>query len=519
MHRLVIALVTLLGLTGAAVVGSYVFLFSGSIDRAAALAPADSAAYATVYLQPSTGQQMNLGGLIGRLPGFADEASLDEKIDRIVETLIADTGIDYESQLKPWLGSQISVAAWPIGDGLETASAVLVDAKDPDAARDSIAELAAEGGSSFSSETYEGVEVQVGDQAAYALVDGMVVIGTDVDAVHRVIDVSTGDASLARDATYVEAMDRLPPDYLASAFVDLTAIGEASGTSQALSGYSTLSAALVAERDGLRLSGSLPFEPANAQPSMRAGFALGGEPSGFTSWMPEGTLAEMVVFGLRGTLEEAEAAARSAPDGDELGDALDTLRAVAAFGLGIDLDADVLPLLDREVGVAITGFEAGVPSGLLLLRPDDPAAASESLDRLVDGLAGIGGTRRTEEQDGVEVTVVSVPELGDVAYTVTDGVVLIGLGVDEVLGAVAAHSSGRTLAGSDAYVQTFEVAGTRAGAEAFVQIGSASELLGLAGDLPDDTRDILAQLGTFGFTAPSRSDQIEFHAVLTVEAD
>jgi hypothetical protein len=112
-----------------------------------------------------------------------------------------------------------------------------------------------------------------------------------------------------------------------------------------------------------------------------------------------------------------------------------------------------------------------------------------------------------------------VPELGDIAYTVTDGVVLIGLGVDEVFGAVAAHSSGRTLAGSDAYVQTFEVAGTRAGAEAFVQIGSASELLGLAGDLPDDTRDILAQLGTFGFTAPSRSDQIEFHAVLTVEAD
>lgn len=519
MHRLVIALVTLLGLTGAAVVAGYVFLFSGSTDRAATLVPADSAAYATVYLQPSTGQQMNLSRLIGRLPGFADEASLDEKIDQIVQRLLEGTGIDYHAQLKPWLGSQVSAATWPVGDGLETASVLLVDAKDPDAARASIADLAAEGGASFHSETYRDVEIQVGDEAAYALVDAMAVIGTDADAVHRVLDVSAGDASLAGASAYADAMEGLPADHLATAFVDLSALGEAAGTSQALSGYSTLSAALVAEPDGLRLSGSLPFVAEAARPSMRAGFALGGEPSSLASWMPEGTLAEFVLFGLRGTLEEAEAAARDAPDGAEVADALDTLRAVAAFGLGIDLDADVLPLLEREVGVAITGVDGGVPSGLLLLRPDDSAAAAESLDRLVDGLGGIGGTERTEEQDGVEVTVVGVPEVGEVAYAVTDGVVVIGLGADEVLGAIAAHSSGKTLAASDAYTQTFEIAGTRAGAEAFVDIGPIVELLGLDAELPDDARDILGQLGTFGFTAPSREDQIEFHAVLTVEAD
>ena len=35
--------------------------------------------------------------------------------------------------------------------------------------------------------------------------------------------------------------------------------------------------------------------------------------------------------------------------------------------------------------------------------------------------------------------------------------------------------------------------------------------------LPSDARDILGQIGAFAFTAPSRPDQIEFHAVLTIE--
>nr|MBA2265619.1 hypothetical protein [Chloroflexota bacterium] len=66
MHRLVIALVTLIGLVGALVVAGYLLFFSTGTDRAAALAPANTAVYVNVYLQPSTGQQMNLAALIGR---------------------------------------------------------------------------------------------------------------------------------------------------------------------------------------------------------------------------------------------------------------------------------------------------------------------------------------------------------------------------------------------------------------------------------------------------------------------
>jgi hypothetical protein len=110
-----------------------------------------------------------------------------------------------------------------------------------------------------------------------------------------------------------------------------------------------------------------------------------------------------------------------------------------------------------------------------------------------------------------------VPDIGEVAFAVTDGIVILGLGTDDVGAALEAHAGGGALGATDAYVRTFEVAGERAGNEAFVDIGAVVTLLGLDAGLPDDARDILSQVGTFGFTAPSRDDEIEFHAVLTID--
>jgi len=126
MHRLVIAVVTLIGLTGAAFLAAHFLFLAAATDRAAALAPANSALYVNVYLQPSTGQQMNLGGLIGRLPGFEDDASLDEKVDQVVQNLLSGTGIDYREQVKPWLGNQVALAAWPT-DGDATTPTTVID--------------------------------------------------------------------------------------------------------------------------------------------------------------------------------------------------------------------------------------------------------------------------------------------------------------------------------------------------------------------------------------------------------
>jgi len=517
MHRVVIALVTLIGLTGAAFVAGYLLLFSSATDRASQLAPADTAVYVNVYLQPSTSQQMNLSELIGRLPGFADDATLDEKVDQVVQNLLSTSGLDYGGQIKPWLGTQIAVAAGSSGDALTGPSMIVfAQVKDRQAAEASVAALVADDGAEFSAETYRGIEIATSTEAAYAFVDDVLVIGPAMDDVRGVVDTFNGEESLADRADFQSTVAELPADHLVSVFVDLAAIAGAADIGDRLSGVSTAGAVLVAERDGLRLSGSAPFDMAEAAASARAGFAMGSAPSSLPDWMPDDTLAEVVIFGLRQTLEDAEDALGSTPEGEELAGTLDTFRALAAFGLGIDLDADILPLLDREVAIAFSGIEDDLPAGQLILRPDDPAAAEIALDRVIERLGAVGATVEPVEVDGTDVTVVTLPDVGDVAYTVVDEIIIMGFGADDVMAAVEAHSSGQTLAANAAYARTFDVAGTRAGNEAFADVGALIELFGAGLALPDDTRDILSQIGTFGLTAPSREDQIEFHMVLTI---
>jgi hypothetical protein len=517
MHRLVIAATTLLALTGAVVVGAYLFLFAASSDRLATLAPERTAFYVNVYLQPSTGQQMNLAGRIGRIPGFEDTSTLDEKIDQIAENLLSGSGIDYRTDVKPWLGNQLAIAAWPGGEQLEAQPVLLAEVKDRAAAEASIVDVASD--TEFRTETYGGVDLHLADGTAYAFVDDRtLVVAPDAADLQAVVDVAGGDPDLASRTDFRTTMDSLPADHLASVFVDLAAIAEATDTAEQLAAVSTAGAALVAERDGIRLSGSAPFDMQDAGASSKATFALGTEPSSLVDWMPDDTVAELVVFGLRQTLEDAEAAVQATPEGQDVTSTLDAVRAIAAFGLGVDLDKDILPLLDREVAIAISGVDGDLPTGQLLLRPDDPDAAEQALDRVADGLVNLAGATRAESDvDGVTVSTLDVPDVATIAWTRAEGLLILGLRPEDVAAAVRAHDSGEALGATDAYRRTFEVAGARAGNEAWVDVQAAIRLLGADADLPQDARDILGQIGAFGFTAPSRSDQIEFHAVVTVD--
>lgn len=516
MHRIVVALTALVGLVGAVFLGAYFLLFSASTDRAASLAPADTAAYVNIYLQPSATQQMNLSDLLGRLPGFADTASLDEKIDQLVQNLLADSGIDYREQVKPWLGNQVAVAARPgEEDPLAGEIVLLLAVRDRAAAEAALEDLAAMEDRQFAPRDYEGATLQVAEGTAYAFVEEMLVVSDQAAALERIVDVAGGAPALADQELFRQATGALPADHLASAFVNLSGIAEATEAAGELGGYSVASAVLVAEAEGLRLSGSAPFD-AEAAPASPAAPPQASGPSTLVDWMPGDTQAELAIFDLRTVLEEAEAAAGSAPEGAELTSALDTIRTVAALGLGIDLEVDVLPLLDGETALAFGGLDGELPSGQLLLRPTDSVAVEDTVSGLVERLEAVGASVEIEEAAGIELTVLSLEGLGEVGVAVDEGVVIMGLGAGDVRAAIEAHDSGDSLSAGDAYRRAFDLAGTRGGSELFVDLAAVAESAGLADGLPADARDILQQIEAFAVTAPSRDDQIEFHAVLTV---
>ncbi len=517
MHRLVIALTALLTLVGATVVAGYLLVFSASTDRAAAAVPADAPVYLNVYLQPSAAQQMRLAKLLGRLPGFGDQATLDTKVDEALQQALGGFGLDYRHDLKPWLGDQLAVAAWPttgtVSDPTSADVLLVAAVKERDAATGALERLAGDG---ISSQSYGGRTLVTGGRAAFAfLADDLVAVGSNPAVVRRAIDVDGGSQpALASAPAFERAADRLPDDYLASAYVDLELLGRGSGVQGDLGGFSTVSAALLASETGLELEGEAPFDGLAADASARAAAALTNEPPSLTDWMPDTTQAEAVVFGLRRMFETVERLGTD-PGAEQLGQSLTQLRAIVAFGLGLSVDDDLLPLLDREVGLAMSGLD-GQPRGVLLLRPGDAAAAEGALGRARDALQARGAHATTARSGAVTITTLDMPQVGSASYAMTDGVVIIGLTRDDVEASLAAHAAGRTLAGSAPYRDTFAAMSAHGGHELFVDVPGLLAAMGGSLDVSAETRDILHHVGAVGLSVPARDDRIEFHAIVTI---
>jgi hypothetical protein len=176
-----------------------------------------------------------------------------------------------------------------------------------------------------------------------------------------------------------------------------------------------------------------------------------------------------------------------------------------------------LPLLGRESAIALTELGGPLPRGQLLLRHDDPAVGSDVMARLDDRLEAGGARVERRDVRGAELMVVTVSPLGSFALTTIDEVTILAMSSEDVVAAIEAHESGRSLARTDAYRAALDLAGERGGSEIFIDVGGLVSALGLADGLSADARDILARIGALGVTMPSRSDRIEIHGGLTVE--
>ena len=515
MQRLVVAATALLAGMGAVVVVTYLLVFSTGSDRVARAVPANTAMYVNVFLQPSSAQQTSLASLLGKLPGFADTSILDTKIDQLAQRLLAPSGIDYRADLRPWLGDELAVALSAKSPSTTPQMLLLVAVKDADAARAALPQLWKGSGLSFTAHPYRGIDVMVSDTASYALLPDLLVIGQSEARVHAALDADANAApSLADSADFSAATRRVPADHLASAYVDLRAVPQAATAVQA-SGYSTAAVALVAEATGLHAVGEARFDAGQASEAARAAFARASVPSDLASWMPPDTRAETSFFGLEQSFTAVSDELKADPSLSESADALQQLRTLAALGLGINVDRDLLPLLDGEAAVAMGG-SSGHLQLELLLKPSDPAGAAVSIGRMQEALVSHGATVTTQAGT-TPVTVIDVPQVGSLAYAIVDGVVLISPDAGSIGAAVEAHRSGASLATVDRYRAAFTLAGTRGGTELWLDIGGLLDMAGQLAGLDPDAQDILNQIGALAMSTVPQGDHLEFHAVLTVE--
>jgi hypothetical protein len=514
MRRVVVAVTALLVTLVGAVVVSYLLIFSAVADRAARAVPADTAIYLNAYLQPSAGQQMNLFDLVGRLRGFGDPATLEAKIDEIAGRLLRQAGIDYAVDVRPWLGAQIAIAVAP---GSPPSELMLAAVKDSAAARTSVPHLFAPMNIAFKRETFRGHALMTSEATSYALLDDLLVVATTPERLRASIEADADVApSLADSPAFAAAMRDVASDHLASVYLDLP---RAAGLPEAsrLGGFGTAAVALTAAADGLHLEGAARFAADGASDEARAAFSLGAHPSTLAGWMPRTTSAEVVLFGAAQSFEDLEASLAGNSAFAPAVDALNQLRAIAALGLGINVNRDLLPLFDAEAAVALRSLDADGFHGQILLRPSDAAAAKVALDRMRSGLADRGSRVTARQVAGTSVTSVAVPQIGTVSYALLDGVVVMGLDAADVAAALEAHEAGETLETDDRYSAAFELAGGHAGNELWADIPSLVDALSGTFDPGSELRDILHQIGELAMSATATDDRLEINGVLTVK--
>lgn len=140
---------------GGAAFGAYTWLTSTGPQPAEAL-PADTIGYVSIDLDPSGSQKIAALKTLEKFPA-ADEWLEEEGIGsgddirkfifgKIQEEEGACDGVDFEDDIKPWLGDRFAIAAVDNGDAEFPAPVGVVQVKDSDDAQDQVEQLIADCG-------------------------------------------------------------------------------------------------------------------------------------------------------------------------------------------------------------------------------------------------------------------------------------------------------------------------------------------------------------------------------------
>jgi hypothetical protein len=192
--------VLVLGGTGFAV-ASYL---AGGGPQPEDVLPADTVGFVKLDLDPSAGQKMALGSLMGKFPEL-DAGGDGDLRERLLESLLeeSDIGLNYADDVRPWLGDRMAVGAVPAEESPEGVVPVAALAV-TDAAR--------------MTETLERVQ---GDLDFGFAQRGDYVLITDTQ--ERADDFASTEETLADDADFAGDRDALGGDQVALAWADLSA--------------------------------------------------------------------------------------------------------------------------------------------------------------------------------------------------------------------------------------------------------------------------------------------------------
>lgn len=484
--------VAVLAIAGA--VAAAMILGARPIPEALRYLPADSAV--VVELRPDLpgDQRQHLGNFLAHFPGFADQSTLNAKLDDTFDRIVSEGSggsVDYSTRIKPLLAGPMVAAMGLAGiselsGGHGDAQGLLVATTDGSATCDLVF------GGSSALESHRGVELGSIRNNLACAVDGRFLLIGDETSIRAGIDAHIDRTGIDTNARFKTARDRLVGDQLGLVFLDGKALG---GIVQGLATTAGLDAAIGANVAdwmvvGLRvvddaiqvelqgapiaepkLTGPVPTEPPPAK-------------SHFAPMLPADTFGFVEAHGIGANLQRALAILKLDPN---QADAVAQFeQALAAVG-GIQNVASWIE--DLGIAAVPTGDTVG---GVILIRGTDAAAVSSRLAQLHNLLilasTGTDISVRDADRGGVTITSVDLGDLGSLlsglgvdpginesgtrfafSMAVRDDVLLLGVG-DGVIERVLDTTSGSSLSTTAAYGRVIALVGSPNDVEVYVAI-------------------------------------------------
>lgn len=517
--------------------------------------PNDTVAYLEIRADLPGDQRAKVGDILAKFPGFADQASLDAKIDEALERILEGSGISWTNDIKPWLGGEVGVAvtaaafdatAMPglgspldgpdLGKAPDDGAVALIAVKDAAAAT---AWLSKQLGGTQTTETYAGGEITIVDgllenKLAFAVRDDVLILGPDA-AVKSSLDTG-GSSAFAASESFTTARKTAPTAYLSYGYLDLkTLVGvavDAVGDNAGGAGLPTACLDDAVEMIPDWAAGSTRAEDdavvfAATIATAGTGTETKNSASAVAEHLPASTVAAIQVrdlgAGLVAGLESLKTTLACDPATADVVDQLE--QALAAVG-----GAETLIGWAEDTAVAVTADGATLGGGLAATVTDEAAAAatlSQLKALLALGGAGMGVESREEAYGDGTLLVITVPSdvvafdtpAPEIAITVQGGIFAAGT-LDFVKAVVDTETSG-SLAKDPVYERAIELAGGDGVSDVFVDITGLR--LALEAMIPADERSqyeteiqpFLVPLEAFAAVAEAPGETTESRAVLT----
>jgi hypothetical protein len=475
--------------------GGFVLLAAGAATSAlVGWVPPNSLAYVELRLDAPGDQRQNAANLISHFPGFADQSTLNQKLDEALDQLVGQVTNgrqNFTGTIKPWLGDSMAL----VGTRLPTsktdkAGLWLISVRDPAGAQGWASGTL---GTPSGSEEYAGIPLTLvskdGDSIEYGVISNVLVIG-DPDSVHAAID-TNGGGTFSGSTSFRGAESASPGDRLAFGFLDLTRIAEAAKAARPASSPSMPPefaqlpawAAITVRAESDALSATVALPPTNLAP------VAANHSSILATRLPAGTIAAGEIHDLAALFSTITSTLRNSPTTQ--GSMAEVDAALQNLG---GIDQLIGWMGDGSVALVPTDDQGGVGAGLVVKATDANTAADKlvQLRNLISIAGSQAGITPTEEiYNGTKITVIEVGDLlrllaGEagalippgplqIAFAQKDDLVVAGIGVPFVK-AILDTKSGSTLADQANYRSAIDRAGSSNTGQLYLDLAAAVEL-------------------------------------------